>query len=58
MRKLTAILLLASGTTLSAQTRPFTVVETSIADMRRALEQKRTTSHEIVRQSLERIALY
>src|SRR5689334_943500 len=26
--------------------------------MRRALEQKRTTSHEIVRQSLERIALY
>ena len=41
-----------------AQTRPFTVVETSIPDMRRALEQKRTTSHEIVRQSLERIALY
>ncbi|HET7372221.1 MAG TPA: amidase family protein, partial [Gemmatimonadaceae bacterium] len=58
MRKLTALLLLASSTAVSAQTRPFTVVETSIADMRRALEQKRTTSHEIVRQSLERIALY
>ena len=58
MRKFTALVLIASSTTLSAQTRPFTVVETSIADMRRALEQKRTTSHEIVRQSLERIALY
>ena len=58
MRKLTALLLLANSAAASAQTRPFTVVETSIADMRRALEQKRTTSHEIVRQSLERIALY
>ncbi|HEV8365519.1 MAG TPA: amidase family protein, partial [Gemmatimonadaceae bacterium] len=37
---------------------PFTVVETSIADMRTALEQKRTTSHEIVLQYLTRIALY
>src|SRR5690242_15070441 len=48
----------AAATPLRAQTRPFTVVETSIADMRRALEQKRTTSHEIVRQYLDRIALY
>ena len=37
---------------------PFSVVEASIDDMRKALEQKRTTSHEIVRQSLERIAMY
>src|SRR5689334_8770082 len=48
----------ARATALAAQPRPFTVVETSIADMRRALEQKRTTSHEIVRQYLDRIALY
>ena len=67
MRTLPCLLLLASvagaataasARVASAQTKPFTVVETSIADMRRALEQKRTTSHEIVRQSLERIALY
>lgn len=37
---------------------PFTVVETSIADMRLALEQKRTTSRQIVELSLQRIALY
>jgi amidase len=49
---------LAGATALPAQTRPFTVVETNIADLRRALEQKRTTSREIVRQYLERIALY
>src|SRR5689334_533631 len=48
----------ARATALAAQPRPFTVVETSIADMRRALEQKRTTSHEIVRQYLDRIAKY
>jgi amidase len=36
----------------------FTVVEATIADMRAALEQKRTTSREIVLQSLTRIALY
>ncbi|HTJ22440.1 MAG TPA: amidase family protein [Gemmatimonadaceae bacterium] len=58
MPKFALLVLIASSTTLSAQTRQFTVVETTIADMRRALEQKRTTSHEIVRQSLERIALY
>jgi amidase len=38
--------------------RPFTVVEASIDDMRKALEQKRTTSHEIVQQYLTRIATY
>src|SRR3954463_3539053 len=43
---------------VSAQTRPFSVVETSITDMRTALQQKRTTSHEIVAQYLNRIAMY
>jgi amidase len=37
---------------------PFSVVEASIADMRTALELKRTTSREIVRQYLTRIATY
>lgn len=39
-------------------TAPFSVVETSIADLRTALEQKRITSHEIVVQYLTRIARY
>jgi amidase len=39
-------------------TAPFTVVEASIADIRTALASKRTTSREIVMQSLSRIALY
>jgi amidase len=38
--------------------RRMTVVETSIADMQRALQQHRVTSHELVQQSLTRIALY
>jgi amidase len=38
--------------------KPFTVVEASIADMRTALEQRRTTSREIVQQYLTRIAIY
>lgn len=37
---------------------PFSVVEASISDMRTALEQKRTTSRDIVLQYLTRIALY
>jgi len=51
--------------TLSAQRRgapppaaPFSVVEASIGDLRAALEQKRTTSREIVLQYLTRIAKY
>ncbi|HMC56217.1 MAG: amidase [Gemmatimonadetes bacterium] len=36
----------------------FTVVEASIDDMRKALEQRRTTSREIVQQYLTRIAIY
>jgi amidase len=43
---------------LSAQRRPFTVVEASITDMREALEHNRTTSTEIVTQYLTRIATY
>ncbi|HEX6053421.1 MAG TPA: amidase family protein [Gemmatimonadaceae bacterium] len=39
-------------------TTPFSVVEASIDDLRRALEQRRTTSREIVQQYLTRIALY
>ncbi len=41
-----------------AQKRTFTVVETTIADMRTALRQHRTTSVEIVTQYLTRIATY
>jgi amidase len=55
---LVASLIGAVTVSLSAQRPPFTVVETSIDDMRRALEAKRLTSVEIVRQSLERIATY
>ena len=44
---------------LTAQTPPrFTVVEAAITDLRSALEQKRTTSREIVTQYLTRIATY
>ena len=37
---------------------PVSVVEASLADLRTALEQKRVTSRELVRQYLERIATY
>jgi len=44
---------------LSAQRAPrFSVVETSIADMQKALRQHRVTSRDLVQQSLTRIALY
>src|SRR5215470_2726641 len=49
---------LKSNEQASAKSAPFTVVEATIADMRTALEQKRVTSHEIVRQYLERIGTY
>jgi amidase len=52
----TAAVASAQRTRTAAQ--PFSVVETSITDMRAALEQHRTTSHEIVMQYLSRIALY
>src|SRR6476646_3911035 len=41
-----------------APRKPFTVVETTISEMRTALEQRRTTSHQAVQQYLTRIALY
>jgi amidase len=47
-----------AASSLSAQTKPFSVVEANIADMRTALEQKRTTSRELVMQYLSRVALY
>ncbi len=59
--KTTPILLiaaLAAAKPLAAQGQRFSVVETSIADMRAALEQHRTTSREIVQQYLARIAMY
>src|SRR5438094_296482 len=52
---LCAALAAAVPPTLHAQ---FSVAEASIADMRTALEQKRVTSRELVRQYLERIGRY
>jgi amidase len=60
-RSMVAYGLLVAATaagSLSAQTKPFSVVEANIADMRTALEQKRTTSRELVMQYLSRVALY
>jgi amidase len=59
-RFLVALSLVASPLVASAQkpAAPFTVVEANIADMRAALAAKRTTSREIVMQSLARIAMY
>jgi amidase len=48
-----------AATTPAAPARqPFDVVEAGIPDIRRAMEQGRTTSREIVQQHLVRIALY
>jgi amidase len=49
---------LAAQVRSAAPRGAFTVVEASIDDMRRALEQRRTTSREIVLQYLTRIAMY
>src|SRR5512145_102488 len=38
--------------------RSFTVVEATIADMQKAMAEGRVTSHDLVQQSLTRIALY
>ena len=48
----------AGGAVKSEPHKPFTVVEASIAEMRAALDQGRTTSRDIVQQSLARIAIY
>ena len=59
-----ALVLLASASLAQAPRSvpspgaPFSVVEASITDLRTALEQKRTTSREIVQQYLMRIAMY
>src|ERR1051325_6520829 len=42
----------------STQSQKFTVVEASISDMHKALQQHRVTSRELVQQSLTRVALY
>jgi amidase len=55
---LALILLLLPAAAIRSAAPSFSVVESSIADMRRAMEQGRTTSHEIVQQSLTRMALY
>src|SRR4051794_292063 len=57
--RIAVLLVVALTLVASAQSRPsFTVVEASITDMRRALEEKRVTSRELVQQSLTRIAVY
>ena len=65
MKKLIATLSLLSASALSAQSKnpgpsrtPFTVVEASIADIRKALEERGVTSRQIVEQYLMRMALY
>ena len=47
-----------NGRKPSTPRTPFTVVETTIPEMRLALEQGRTTSRQIVQQYLTRIATY
>jgi amidase len=55
-----AIALLTSAVIIAAQTKPqsFSVIEASIPEMQRAMEQGRVTSQELVRQYLERIEKY
>jgi amidase len=60
MKRLTilALLVAANAAAQTPKAAPFSVVEAGIPEMRAALEQHRTTSHEIVRQYLARIAMY
>jgi amidase len=53
-----AVLFILSTTPRTAVAQGFSVVETSIVDLRKALDARRTTSHEIVQQYLQRIATY
>ncbi len=56
-----SVLLVASATLVAqraTQPKRFTVVEATIPEMRAALEQKRTTSHQIVAEYLQRIGMY
>ncbi len=52
-----AVSLVVIGTLVDAR-KPFSVVEATIPQLRAAMEQRRTTSHEIVQQYLTRMALY
>jgi len=60
--KIKALILALVATIAVAAAPPapprFTVVEDSIADMQRALQSRRVSSHELVQQYLTRIALY
>jgi amidase len=62
MKFMLPVVLVLAAIAATAQTPrrpgPFTVVETSIDEMRRALDARRTTSRDIVQQYLTRIALY
>src|SRR5438067_725996 len=59
MRKLLTILsLLAAAASAAAERKPFTVIETTIPEVQRAMREKRVTSRELVQQYLTRIALY
>ncbi len=53
-----AVATLAAGQSPPRATRPFSVVEATIPELRAAMEQKRATSREIVTQYLTRIATY
>jgi amidase len=55
---LAAAAALTTVVSMTAQTPRFSVVESSIPAMQRALRQHQVTSHELVQQSLTRIALY
>jgi amidase len=57
MRRLTGLAVVLACSIAAAQVH-FSVVEATIADMRRAMEQRRVTSHDLVQQSLTRIALH
>lgn len=48
----------AAFTTSSAQSKPFTVVETTIPEMQKAMKDGRVSSRQLVEQYLQRIALY
>ena len=53
-----AAMIAASALVAQAAPKPFTVVESTIADMRTALEKHRVTSRQIVTEYLTRIATY
>ena len=48
----------SNSTATSSSTAPFNIVETTIPEMQKAMQEGRTTSRQIVEQYLQRIALY